>query len=244
MVPGEVARIEFETDSFVSGLGFLPDGSLLVANVLDRNVLRVVDGQAEVYADLLGIAEYHLNDMFVDDRGNAYVVNFGYDAYVHAPSRPASIVLVRPDRTASRVTPPMAFPNGTVITPDGVLLTSESYGDRITAFDVAEDGTLHNQRTWATMAEGAVPDGIALDAEGALWVSWAGLGGVVRMFEGGEIVDKIETGRLCAAVAFGGEDGHDLYLCTADLFYPQQAMERMASSIERVRLEVPGAAWA
>jgi sugar lactone lactonase YvrE len=191
LVPGGEPEVVFETDTFVSGLGFLPDGAMLVVSMLDRQVLKVVDGKGAVHADLLTLAEYHLNDMHVDERGNAYVVNFGYDAFISAPSRPGSIVLVRPDGTATRASEPIAFANGTVTTPDGrTLLTAESYGAGITAFDIAEDGTLTNARLWAAMPSDAIPDGIALDAEGALWVAWAGLGGLVRVKEGGEILER------------------------------------------------------
>jgi sugar lactone lactonase YvrE len=245
LVPGEEPNVELQTDTFVSGLGFLPDGTPLVASMFDRQLLKIVDGEAELYADLLTLAEYHLNDIHVDSRGNTYAVNFGYDAYVGAPSRPASIVLVRPDGSAMRATEPLEFPNGTITTPDGrTLLTAESYGPGITAFDVADDGSLSNQRIWAEMPGDAIPDGIALDAEGALWVAWAGLGGLVRVREGGEVVARYETGRLCAAVAFGGDDGRDLYMCSADTFYPRECMELMTASVERARVDVPGAEWA
>ncbi len=167
-VDGTVETI-VEVPAGPSGLGWLPDGRLLVVSMEDRRLLRLdPDGLTEV-ADLSEHATWHCNDMVVDAVGRAYVGNFGFDLDGHADVVPAVIVRVDPDGSMRVAAENIRFPNGTVITPDGAtLIVGESYGGCLTAFDVDAEGGLSNRRLWAQLV-GAVPDGICLDAEGAIW---------------------------------------------------------------------------
>lgn len=151
-----------------SGLGWLPDGRLLVVSMTDRRLLRLdPDGLTEI-ADLRQLASSHCNDMVVDQQGRAYIGNFGFGMIEQEPFALAEIVLVTPDGDARVVAEEMAFPNGSVITPDGrTLIVAETFGPRLTAFDIEPDGSLTGRRIWAEI-EQAFPDGICLDAENAI----------------------------------------------------------------------------
>jgi sugar lactone lactonase YvrE len=227
-----------------SGLGWLPDGRMLVVSMRDRRVLRREPGGALVeHANLWDLAPYHCNDMVVDRTGRAYVGNFGFD--LHERERPRTTVLlaVEPDGTARVAAEDMAFPNGMVITPDGgTLIVGESMAARLTAFEVGRDGALANRRVFAQLEGGILPDGICLDAEGAVWSACPMTGRVVRVAEGGEILDVIETGRAGAfACMLGDEDRRTLYVCTASTSVPAECKQRRDGRIERLRVEVPGA---
>jgi sugar lactone lactonase YvrE len=224
-----------------SGLGWLPDGRLLVVSMQDRRLLRLdPDGLSEV-ADLSALASYHCNDMVVDAAGRAYVGNFGFDLHAGESPAPANLVLVHPDGRNEVAAPDLHFPNGVVITPDGrSLIVGETFGGRLTAFDVAADGTLSGRRVWAQL-DGAVPDGICLDAEGAIWVaSPVGKGGVMRVLEGGEITDRIAVEHEAFACMLGGRDRRTLYICTAPDSNPEKTGDR-GGRIEVVEVAVPGA---
>jgi len=158
-----------EVPNWPSGLGWLPDGRLLVVSMTDRRLLRLdPEGLTEV-GELSGLASHHCNDMVVDRQGRAYIGNFGFDLAAQADYAPAEIVMVTPDGKARVVADQMAFPNGMVITPDDrTLIVGETFEACLTAFDVENDGSLINRRIWAKL-EGSVPDGICLDAEGVLY---------------------------------------------------------------------------
>jgi sugar lactone lactonase YvrE len=229
-------------DGRPSGIGWLPDGRMLVVSVADRRVLRrESDGTLSEHADISGLASAPCNDMVVDQRGNAYVGNPGYDMRnPPSPLPPAELVLVRPDGTAEVVDRAVMFPNGPAVTPDGsTLIVAETMGQRLTAFDIGEDGRLSNRRSYADVA-GRAPDGIALDAEGAVWFADATGDACVRVREGGEVTDVIETGRGCFACALGGPDRTTLFLLTADSF-TGEAIRRRTGAIETVEVAVPGA---
>ncbi len=170
-----------------SGLGWLPDGRLLVVSMQDRKLMRLdPQGLVEV-ADLSAHASFYCNDMVVDAVGRAYVGNFGWDLHGGAPPVEANLVLVEPDGAVRVVADKLRFPNGSVITPDGrTLIVGETFGPCLTAFDIAGDGSLSGRREWARM-EGAVPDGICLDAEGGIWVASPVSGAVLRLVEGGRV---------------------------------------------------------
>jgi sugar lactone lactonase YvrE len=222
-----------------SGLGFLPDGRLLVVSMRDRRLLRLdPEGLVEV-ADLSSLATWHCNDMVVDARGRAYVGNFGFDLHNGATPTPANLVLVDSDGSARIVADELSFPNGSVITPDGAtLIVGETFASRLTAFDIAEDGSLGNRREWAR-TPGAVPDGICLDAEGAIWVASPVSGAVLRVCEWGEVTDRIEVEHQAFACMLGGPERRTLFLCTAASPDPKDADARTAR-IEFVEVAVPG----
>ena len=224
-----------------SGLGWLPDGTLLVVSMLDRQLLRVEDGKPRPHADLASIATAPCNDMVVDSRGRAYVGNFGFDRHRGQAPRTAAIARVDPDGAVTRAAEDLEFPNGTVITPDGrTLVVAETLGQRLTAFDVAADGALTKRRVWAKL-DGVFPDGICLDAEGAIWVSDARGPDLLRVREGGAIERRIPAGpgRHAFACMLGGADRRTLYVCTCTGSGPAMADKR-DGRIETVRVDVPG----
>jgi sugar lactone lactonase YvrE len=230
-----------EVSADPSGLGWLPDGRLLVVSMRDRRLLRLdPEGLTEV-ADLSAHAAFHCNDMVVDAQGRAYVGNFGFD--LNAGDKPvsANLILVHPDGRSEIAAPDLQFPNGTVITPDGqTLIVAESFGARLTAFDIAEDGTLSGRRVWAEL-EGAVPDGICLDEEGAIWLaSPVGQGGLLRVREGGEVLDRITVEHDAFACMLGGSDGRTLFICTSASPDPAKTGNRLGR-IEVVDVHVRGA---
>jgi sugar lactone lactonase YvrE len=225
-----------------SGIGWLPDGRMLVVSMNDRRVVRLEpDGTLVEHADLSGLASAPCNDMVVDRPGNAYVGNPGYD--MRNPPSPlpaAELVLVRPDGSAEVVDRSVMFPNGPAVTPDGsTLIVAETMGQRLSAFAIGDDGTLSNRRTYAELP-GRGPDGIALDAEGAVWVADANGSGCVRVREGGEVTDVVDTGRGCFACALGGPGRTTLFLLTAEGF-TGEAIRSRTGAIETVEVAVPGA---
>ena len=219
-------RTEFEIDDRPSGLGWMPDGSMLVVSMTKRQVLRRArDGKIALHADLGKIAGFHCNDMVVDSSGRAYVGNFGFDLDAELVARGAESVIadhpkaklacIAPDGSIRVAAEDMRFPNGSVITPDGKsLLVGETLGLCLTAFDIAADGTLSNRRLWASLAP-VVPDGICLTLAGAIWVANALAPECVRIGEGGKVLEKIETEQNCFACMLGGEDGKTLFMLTA-----------------------------
>ncbi len=226
-----------------AGLGWLPDGRLLVVSMLDRRLLRLdPDGLRQV-ADLSTLASYHCNDMVVDLHGRAYVGNFGFDFHAGKGGfRMAEIVLVEPDGRARVVANDLVFPNGTVITPDGkTLIVAESFVARLTAFDVAPDGSLSNRRVWARLEKAVVPDGICLDAEGAIWVASPVGAEVLRVHEGGRVSERIPVATQAFACMLGGHDRRTLFICTTEESHPEQSRAKRKGRIERVRVDVPGA---
>jgi sugar lactone lactonase YvrE len=225
-----------------SGLGWTPDGALLVVSMLDRRLLRVEKGQTRVLADLSAVATGPCNDMVVDGQGRAYVGNFGYDRHKGEPPRTTCLVRVDPDGRVTRAAEDLFFPNGTVITPDGrTLIIGETQAHRLTAFDVAPDGTLSKRRVWAQLDDAVFPDGICLDAEGAIWVSDARGSALLRVREGGKIDGTVSTGtRYAFACMLGGADRRTLFACTSTGSGPAMADKR-DGAIETVRVDVPGA---
>ncbi|HOK07669.1 MAG TPA: SMP-30/gluconolactonase/LRE family protein [Syntrophales bacterium] len=215
-----------------SGLGWLPDGRLLVVSMLDRRVMRrEADGSLAVHADLSGVAGGPANDMVVDAKGRAYVGNFGFDLMGGAPLETAKLARVDADGKVSVAAEDLFFPNGMVITPDGgTLLVNETFGNRVSAFAIKADGTLGPRRDWAVFGPlpesgdlaqffpkiKVAPDGCDLDDEGALWIADAVGNRVIRVAEGGKILDEISTGNMGVfACALGGPDRRTLFLCVA-----------------------------
>jgi sugar lactone lactonase YvrE len=226
-----------------SGLGWLPDGHMLVVSMRDRRVMRLEpDGVLTLHADLTSIATSQCNDMVVAADGRAYVGNFGFDIYTGEKPRETVMIAVEPDGSARAVADGIAFPNGSVITPDGrTLLVGESMAARISAFDINTDGGLSNRREWAKL-EGATVDGMCLDAEGAVWTACPYSGRVLRIQEGGKVVDEVKgTNVGMYACMLGGTDRRTLYLCTAASHVPDETRAARQGRIEAIDVDTPGA---
>jgi len=226
-----------------SGLGWDAEGRLLVVSMKDRRLLRLeADGLVEV-ADLSAHATWHCNDMVVDAAGRAYVGNFGSEIH-GGGGRPEPTVLCRvdPDGAVHVAARDLAFPNGTVITPDGrTLVVAETFGPRLTAFDVdPTTGELSGRREWAPI-HGAVPDGIGLDAEGGIWVASPISGEVQRVAEGGAVLDRVAVETQAFACMLGGNDGRTLFVCTAATSDPAACRAEATGRIETVRVDAPHA---
>jgi len=245
MTAAGAAETIVEVPGQPSGLGWLTDGRLLVVSMLDRKVLRrEPDGALVVHADLSALAPGACNDMVVGATGRAYVGNFGFDMYAGEKPRNTCVIAVEPDGTARVAADGLGFPNGSVITPDGsTLLVGESMASQISAFDIADDGSLTNARVWAKI-EGATVDGMCLDAEGAIWAACPFTGRVLRIREGGEVVDEVKgTHPGAFACMLGGDDRRTLFVCTAPTHVPDDARVAHAGRIEAVPVDVPGAGW-
>ncbi|MET8219840.1 MULTISPECIES: SMP-30/gluconolactonase/LRE family protein [Streptomyces] len=251
---GEV-RCEVVVPNQPGGLGFLPDGRLLFVSVKDRRIMRRDGAESVVHADLSEVVPHHLNDMVVDAEGRAYVGNMGFDLRGGRPVAPADLWRVDPDGTFERVAEDLAFPNGSVITPDGrTLIVGESFANRLTAFDL-EDGRLSGRRTWARFGEPPTTtdagelistvdvsaDGIALDAEGAIWVTDPPHRRVLRVAEGGEILAEHVFDQGAYACALGGPGRSTLYVCLAPTWDATEAAALSGASIVQIPVDVPGA---
>jgi len=235
------AEIVVEVPQRPSGLGWTPDGTLLIVSMLDRRLMKLDRGSLRVAADLSALATGPCNDMVVDSAGRAYVGNFGFDRHAGEPERTTCIIRVDPDGTVTRAADDLFFPNGTVITADGRrLVVGETLAKRLTAFDIAAGGALANRRVFARF-EDCYPDGICLDSDGAIWVADARGNRAVRVFEGGRIGRTVSTGAQGAyACMLGGEDRRTLFVCTSSGSGPAMATKR-DGRIEFVRVDVPGA---
>ncbi len=237
-----IPRIELELDEPPSGLGWLPDGRLLAVAMESRRVLRVEhDGRVAVHADLSAIATGNCNDMVVATDGTAYVGNFGSDLYAGEPLRTAVLARVTSGGDVSVAADGFEFPNGSVITPDGrTLVVGETMARRATAFTIADDGTLRDRRVWAELGD-VLPDGCTLDADGAIWFADARSSVVVRVREGGEVVDSVDAGQQTFACALGGDDGRTLFVLCADGFGEAESAGDPTGTIRTHRVDVPHA---
>jgi sugar lactone lactonase YvrE len=209
-------RVEVQLEERPSGLGWLPDGRLLIVAMHSKAVLRrEADGTLVPHADLAHVAGSDCNDMVVAADGTAYVGNFGSDLLAGEPIRPADLAMVRPDGSVAVAATGLVFPNGSVITPDGrTLIVGESLARRYRAFTIQRDGTLTDSRIWAELGDRS-PDGCSLDEEGAIWFANASKGEVARVNEGGLITDVIDTPDTAYACALGGDDGRTLFIATS-----------------------------
>lgn len=223
------------------GLGVLPDGRLLIVSMRDGALLRrEPDGSLATHADLSSLSRHPWNDLVVDGRGNAYVNNIGFD-FPAGAFAPGILALVTPDGAARQVADGLAFPNGMAVTPDNAtLIVAESYGSRLTAFDIAADGSLSHQRVWASIA-GAHPDGIRLDADNAVWYADVPARQCVRVREGGEVLQTIALDRGCFACALGGADRRTLFLMAAEFSHAMG--EARTGQVLTVEAPAPGAGW-
>lgn len=224
-----------------SGLGWTKGGELLVVSMLDRRVMRFDGKRLQLYADLSALATGPCNDMVVDAAGRAYVGNFGYDRHAGEPERTTCIARVDAEGKAVKAAEELVFPNGMVITPDGrTLIAGETFAHRLTAFDIDPDGALSRRRVFAE-TPGCFPDGICLDAEGAVWVANARGDRLQRVLQGGRVAQSIETPqRQSYACMLGGPQRRTLFILTNTGSGPAMAQKR-DGRIEAIEVEVPGA---
>jgi sugar lactone lactonase YvrE len=247
-----------EVEGQPSGLGWMPDGSLLVVSMRDRRILRWDGSSLELHADVSEFCGGHLNDMVVDRHGRAYAGNFGFDLMAFADPATANLIRVDPDGTASVAASDMYFPNGSVITPDGrTLIVGETAGCRYTAFTISGDGSLSDRRVWAQVAEtpeittfeetiGKLrfgPDGCGLDAEEHIWSADEVNARCARVAPGGAIVDEIAApeGLNIFACMLGGADGRTLLMCAAPDFLEQARTANHEAVLLTTTVDVPRA---
>ena len=239
-VDGE--RRELAVDDQPSGLGWMPDGTLLYVSMTAKRVMAVAPGgESVVHADLSQIATHFCNDMVVSVDGHAYVGNFGFDLENQAPFEAAYLAHIAPDGEVRRVEHPLAFPNGSVIAPDGsTLIVGETFGGQYTAFDLDDDGHPVNPRVWAAVP-GASPDGCALDADGAIWMSDFVGQRFARVHEGGEVSAEIPVDGAAVACMLGGPDGRTLYGFVSPGLHPDEVAGKGLTKIVTVEVDTPRA---
>ena len=228
-----------------NSFGFRRDGSLQFGDALRRQIYRW-DGKALMpLADLSAITSFCLSDGIVDAQDRMYVGDIGYNFFdpANKPVDTCVIACVEPDGRARVVVDGLHFPNGMVITPDGrTLIVAETMGHRLTAFDIVADGSLANRRVYAPLPDDVHPDGIALDAEGAVWLANPeGRHTVLRVREGGEIVERLELGTHAYAVMLGGPQRRHLFISTSDSHDPAQIAKAPSATVRLVEVAVPGA---
>ncbi|QBD75795.1 SMP-30/gluconolactonase/LRE family protein [Ktedonosporobacter rubrisoli] len=258
---GEIVAVDLAGNSEVTGHGpaglgwaidWLPDGCLLVTG--KELLRREPDGSMVRHADLSEFADFW-NEIVVDGRGNIYLNSIRFGFLAGQPPTAGIIALITPDGSARQVAGDLAFPNGMVVTPDNkTLIVSESFAGRLIAFDIEADGSLSNRRVWA---EGLGPDGICMDAEGAIWVQTADVrahsgredapeGAVVRIREGGEVLERLEYNRAIFAVMLGGADRKTLFMLAAEWRGFEKINEAIAARTGQVlisQVSVPGVGW-
>jgi sugar lactone lactonase YvrE len=254
---GEIVTVDLDGNSQVVDRGpegpgwavnWLPDGRMLMTG---NELIRVEpDGSRVRHADLSHISPYGWSEITVDGRGNVYVntINFDFtefDNVLTSGQAPGKIALVTPEGEALEVASEIAFPNGMVVTPDNkTLIVAESFAARLTAFDIAEDGTLSNRRVWA---DGVGPDGICLDADGCIWTSSASMtNDCARVREGGEVLERFELDRSCFATMLGGPYRGTLFMLTAEWRGPEgveDVIRARTGQVLVVDAPAPGVGW-
>jgi len=225
--------------------GLTPDGNILVGDAFERKIFRVENGSLKLLADLSKLCVFCLSDGIVDAHGRLYVGDIGYN-FVDPAAKPVDtcvLVLVGVDGQTSIVADNLCFPNGIVITPDNrTLIVGETIGNRLTAFDIADDGSLSNRRVWAQLPTTIGPDGICLDAEGGIWcANPEGTDSVVRVCEGGEVTDRIALDTHAYAVMLGGPSRKHLFICTSASHDPAEIHQNPSATFRVIEVEVPGA---
>jgi sugar lactone lactonase YvrE len=244
-------RLELTVEAQPSGFGWQPDGTLLVVSMVDRRVLAVApDGTQRVHAELAEYFGHWANELAVRHDGTAYVGNFGFDldAWIDGgratPPEPANLVVLAPDGTVLQVVGDLRFPNGTALSADGrTLILAETLAARLTAFDVAGDGTLSGRRVFAKLPRGSSADGICLDADGQVWVATASTSECLRVAEGGEVTATVGTHKTTFACVLGGDARSTLYVMTASTFHHAHAAGARDAQIEAATVDVPGAGF-
>jgi sugar lactone lactonase YvrE len=212
-------RVVAEIPGQPSGIGFLPDGTLLAVSMQRKAVVSVADdGAVSLYADLSAVCPQLANDMVVDAHGRAYVGNYGYDVDAGAPIEPTHLVRVNPDRAVLVEPPEVVFPNGCVIVDDGwTLIVAETFADRLTELSIGRDGGLFDPRTIAELPAGSGPDGIAITADGIIWVPCAYGERAVAVTRTGDVVDEVALPGVCVTCCAIGDGGRTLFIAIAPL---------------------------
>jgi sugar lactone lactonase YvrE len=245
-------RLEHTAPNQPSGLGWLPNGDLLYVSMTDQRVMRVNYDVAATFCDISSYCTFWANDMVVSSSGVSYVGNFGFDldvmlrdvgaaAMMADPPPTTNLVVIGPAGDVLQVVPDMAFPNGSVITPDGkTLIVGESMTFRLSAFDIQSDGKLENRRVWAQL-DFVATDGMCLDAEGQIWLANALTNQCLRVKEGGEITGVVETSQTAFACMLGGEERTSLYVMSASSSDRFKIADLTEGKIEVAKVAVPGA---
>lgn len=241
---GSEQCLELEVPGRPSGLGWLPDGRLLVVSMEDKKVVRREDdGTTNVHADLGPFAPHEANDMLVLEDGTGFVGQFGFDLHAffkgRVKPRLTSILRVDVKGNVEVAAEDLTFPNG-MVRSGSTLVVAETFAMRLSAFDLGQDWTLENRREWAVL-DGCFPDGICGDAEGAVWVANAGAPECLRVADGGEVLARVQTSQHCFACALGGDDRRTLFCCTAPSSDAERVQAVRHGRIEVARVEVPGA---
>ena len=247
---GREERLEYEVSGQPSGLAWTPTGEMWCVSMTDQRVVRPASGETVV--DLSAHSGFWTNEMINGATGIAYVGSFGFDldlllrdhgvaALMESPPPTTNLVVVGPDGAVLQIVPDMTFPNGTVITDDGrTLIVGETLAFRLTAFDVADDGTLSNRRVWAQL-DFVATDGMCLDAEGQIWLANALTNKCLRVKEGGEITGEIETSQTAYACMLGGADRKTLYVLTSPSSDRFTIATSSAGKIEAAEVAIAGA---
>ena len=242
VTPDGKREVVCKVDERPSGLGFAKDGSLLIVSMANRSLVRYANGKLERVADLSPWATGDCNDMVMDAQGRCYVGNFGYDLLAGVPPVMAKLICVEADGRARPVADGLNFPNGAVIMNGGrTLVVAETFGNCLTAFDLAADGGLSNRRCFAALGE-HTPDGICLDSAGGIWVASFVTSVFLRVEDGGTITDTVTVGeRRAVACQLGGDDGRTLFCLTYDGSIEDLHHGKAAAAIETVRVQHAGA---
>jgi sugar lactone lactonase YvrE len=234
------AKVVAEVPEQPWGLGFLPDGTALVASVLDRRLLRLERDRLVCYVDLSSITAGALSDMIVDRHGRAYVASLSFESSSPQWLKTGCVILVTADGRARVVADKLVHPKGLVITGNRQLLIAETLGNRVTSFQIADDGALM-QRTRFANFEQMSPEGICLDAEGAIWTAAARQPLFVRIVEGGQITHRIHVpGRRAVACQLGGRDSRTLFCLTLASHSEHYSNRSATARVETTLVDVPG----
>ena len=228
-------------DDQASGLGWLPDGSLLISCMLSRTVRRLEpNGRLTDFADVSTLTDAPVNDLVTNRVGQTFIGGFGHDPYADAPQDPGPIFRIDQDGTPSVVEKDMVFPHGSVILPgSSTLVVAETRAARLVAFDIDDHGDLTHKRVWAELPAGSTPDGICVDAAAGVWVSSIGASQFIRVEAGGRVTQVIAVGARCATgCVLGGAQGTTLFLLTAHSWQPSETTTRQGR-IEAVEVDVP-----
>lgn len=241
---GNLATVR-EFDFIPNTFGIAPDGTLLVGDAFARCIYRVVGDRLEAVADISALTTFCLSDGLVDAKGRLYAGDIGFNFFDPSalPTETCVIVLVHPDGRAQKVADGLFFPNGMAISADGrTLIVGETFGHRLTAFDVHEDGTLANKRLWAQLPTNVRPDGICLDAEGGVWcANPEDEDSVVRVVEGGRITHRIPVPTFAYAVALGGPERRHLIVSASASHHPEEIHAHPTATLQVMEVDVPGA---